>query len=307
MEHNFRLEPGTVNALTEIQRLGLFCHSDHALAIKRTLPPRKSEEEEGGTLSLQPSSPGCPLRKGTEPSPGFHIPTRILPLLPSPGDLAVGWKDGPLWEGQGPECAGACGAKAANLALSPRFCSHTPIHTHAHIHALIWADDHTRGECITLTEARTGSQKLPLPQVSGSLPHHCQDLHGNGGALLTVGGAKRHIQSCVGQPGWVPSPPPCRPQERGPPLHGLDDSTLLPLEGGAGGWPGQQKLLLMNQAVQQVLLAVVVINLQECQSGDRQPGQPGGPESKLHGRQSSVRGCGSLPRMLSPHLLTSSL
>lgn len=210
MKHNFRLEPGTVNALTEIQRLGLFCHSGHALAIKRTMPRRKSEEEEGGTLSLQPSSPRCPLRAGDRAQP--RVPHSDQDPPPSafswgPWLNAVGWEDGPLWEGQGLECAGACGAKAANLALSPRFCSHTPIHTHAHIHALIWANDHMRGECITLTKARTGSQKLPLPQVSGSLPHHCQDLHGNLGALLTVGRAKRHIQSCVGQPGGSPGPP----------------------------------------------------------------------------------------------------
>lgn len=65
-------------------------------------------------------------------------------------------------------------------------------------------------------------------------------------------------------------------------MHSLDDGTLLALEGGAGGWPGQQQLLLVNQTVQQVFLAVVVINLQESQGGDRQPGQPRGPQSKLH-------------------------
>lgn len=44
----------------------------------------------------------------------------------------------------------------------------------------------------------------------------------------------------------------------------------------------------MNQAVQQVFLAVVVVNLQERQGGDCQPSQPGGPQAKLHGRQSSI-------------------
>lgn len=178
------------------------------------MPPRKSEREEGGTLPLQLSSPDVLSEQWAEPSPGFHIPTGIFHLLSSrafrgPWLNAVGWEDGPLWEGQGLGCAGACGgAKTANLALSPRFCSHTLIHTHAHIRAHIWANDHTReGVCITLTKVRTGSQKTPPPQVSGSLPHHCQDLHGNSGALLTVGGAKRHAQLCW--PAWVgPEAPP---------------------------------------------------------------------------------------------------
>lgn len=62
---------------------------------------------------------------------------------------------------------------------------------------------------------------------------------------------------------------------------GLDDGALLVLEGGAGGGPGQQQLLLVDQVVQQVLLAVVVVDFQEGQDGDGQPGQPRGPEAKL--------------------------
>lgn len=62
----------------------------------------------------------------------------------------------------------------------------------------------------------------------------------------------------------------------------LDDRALLLLEGGAGGRPGQQQLLLVDQAVQQVLLAVVVVDFQESQDGDGQPGQPRGPEAELH-------------------------
>lgn len=55
---------------------------------------------------------------------------------------------------------------------------------------------------------------------------------------------------------------------------GLDDGAPVPREGGAGGRPGQQQLLLVHQAVQQVLLAVVVVHLQEGQHRDGQPGQP---------------------------------
>lgn len=156
---------------------------------------------------------------------------------------------------------------------------------------------------ITLTKARTRSQKAPQPQVSGSLWHHCQALHGNTSALLTEGGAERHMRSCTGKPGWGPSHPAVQASGKGPPLHSLDDSTLLPLEGGARGWPGQQQLLLMNQAVKQVFLAVVVVNLQERQGGDRQPSQPRGPQAKLHGTQSGVsEGGGFVVHCLLYHL-----
>lgn len=84
-------------------------------------------------------------------------------------------------------------------------------------------------------------------------------------------------------------------QGRGPGQHvppspgggrpGLDDGALLVLEGGAGGGPGQQQLLLVDQVVQQVLLAVVVVDFQEGQDGDGQPGQPRGPEAELQGRR----------------------
>lgn len=90
-------------------------------------------------------------------------------------------------------------------------------------------------------------------------------------------------------------------------MHSLDDSTLLALEGGAGGWPGQQQLLLVNQAVQQVFLAVVVINLQESQGGDRQPGQPRGPQSKLHRKQTVSERGKWLPAQCALYLPTWSL
>lgn len=61
----------------------------------------------------------------------------------------------------------------------------------------------------------------------------------------------------------------------------LDDGTLLLLEGGPGGRPGQQQLLLVKQAIQQVLLPAAVVDFQESQDGEGQPGQPGGPEAKL--------------------------
>ena len=71
----------------------------------------------------------------------------------------------------------------------------------------------------------------------------------------------------------------------GRPGPGLDDGALLALEGGMGGRPGQQQLLLVDQFVQQVLLAVVVVDFQEGQDGDGQPGQPRGPEAELWGQR----------------------
>ena len=85
----------------------------------------------------------------------------------------------------------------------------------------------------------------------------------------------------------------------------LDDRALPLLEGGAGGRPGQQQLLLVDQAVQQVLLAVVVVDFQESQDGDGQPGQPRGPEAELHRGQRQGQEAGRpatpLPRGPPPH------
>lgn len=141
------------------------------------MPPRKPQREEGGTLPLQPSSPRSPLSSGWSPAQGpTFLPGSSSGCLPQcllgPWLSAEGREVSPLWEGRGLGCAGACGgAEAANLTLSPRFCSHTPLHTHAHIHAHRWTNGHTsEGVCITLTKARTESQKSPPPQVSGSLP-----------------------------------------------------------------------------------------------------------------------------------------
>lgn len=79
----------------------------------------------------------------------------------------------------------------------------------------------------------------------------------------------------------------------GGPLDHLDDGALLP-EGAAGAGPGQQQLLLLHQAVQQVLLAVAVVDSQESQRGGGQPGQPRGPEAKLH-RAGRGSGAGQTP------------
>lgn len=143
---------------------------------------------------------------------------------------------------------------------------------------------------ITLTKARTKSRRHPNPKSLGLCAITVRLSMGTQVLCSPWAGPRDTCGAALASLGGAPATPQCRPQERGPPLHSLDDSTLLPLEGGTRGWSGQQQLLLMNQAVQQIFLAVVVVNLQERQGGDRQPSQPRGPQTKLHGRQSSVSG-----------------
>lgn len=102
-----------------------------------------------------------------------------------------------------------------------------------------------------------------------------------------------HRTDTQGYAAWVgaqaeppprPQDKPCAPRQLGAPggrPRTLDDGTLLLLEGGPGGRPGQQQLLLVKQAVQQVLLPTAVVDFQESQDGEGQPGQPRGPEAKL--------------------------
>lgn len=101
-----------------------------------------------------------------------------------------------------------------------------------------------------------GGNRVPGEGVA----QHCTQSRGEACKAWGLGrtGAAAQGSTCP-QPRWGPV--------------GLDDGALL-LEGGAGGGPGQQQLLLMDQAVQQVLLAVVVVDFQEGQDGDGQPGQP---------------------------------
>lgn len=142
----------------------------------------------------------------------------------------------PLGEGQGLGCAGACGG--ANLTLSPLFCSHTAIHTHAHIHAHIWTNDHTReGVRITLTKARTRSQK-PLPSLWVSAPIAVRISRETQVLCSRWVGPRdtcRAVLASLGE-GWGSQAPLMQASGKGV---SLDDSTLLPLEGGAGGWSGQ--------------------------------------------------------------------
>lgn len=59
----------------------------------------------------------------------------------------------------------------------------------------------------------------------------------------------------------------------------LDEAGL---EVGAVAWGAtEQQVLLVDQAVQQVFLSVVVIDLQEGQHRDAQPGEPGRPQAEL--------------------------
>lgn len=59
----------------------------------------------------------------------------------------------------------------------------------------------------------------------------------------------------------------------------LDEAGL---EVRAAAWgAAEQQVLLMDQAVQQVLLSVVVVDLQEGHHCDPKPGEPGSPQAEL--------------------------
>lgn len=62
------------------------------------------------------------------------------------------------------------------------------------------------------------------------------------------------------------------------PDSGLDEPGL---EVGVAAGASQQQVLLVDQAVQQVLLSVVVVDFEEGDHRDAQPGQPGGPQTEL--------------------------
>ena len=117
-----------------------------------------------------------------------------------------------------------------------------------------------------------GGNRVPSEGVA----QHCTQSRGEACKAWGLGRTRATAQgSTCPQPGWGPA--------------GLDDGALLILEGGPGGGPGQQQLLLVDQTVQQVLLAVVVVDFQEGQDGDGQPGQPRGPEAELQGRRARQR------------------
>lgn len=143
-------------------------------------------------------------------------------------------------------------------------------------------------------------QPGPIRQVQEgwrrpSLPSPCAAPTRSAGSRAHRGGRgagytqDRHGRLCSlgGGPGRAPATPPGQavcPRRTGGtwgPPRTLDDGTLLLLEGGPGGRPGQQQLLLVKQAIQQVLLPTAVVDFQESQDGEGQPGQPGGPEAKL--------------------------
>ena len=59
----------------------------------------------------------------------------------------------------------------------------------------------------------------------------------------------------------------------------LDQAGLV--VGAAARGAAQQQVLLVDQAVEQVLLSVVVVHLQEGHDRDPQPGEPGSPQPEL--------------------------
>lgn len=58
------------------------------------------------------------------------------------------------------------------------------------------------------------------------------------------------------------------------------DQAGLEVRASARG-AAKQQVLLVDQAVQQVLLSVVVVDLEEGHHGDPKPGEPGSPQAKL--------------------------
>lgn len=127
---------------------------------------------------------------------------------------------------------------------------------------------------------------LPSPCAAPTRSAGGRAHRGGRGVGYTQG---RHARLCglggdPGRPLPRPQDKPRAPRQLGAPggcPRTLDDGTLLLLEGGPGGRPGQQQLLLVKQAVQQVLLPTAVVDFQESQDGEGQPGQPRGPEAKL--------------------------
>lgn len=69
-------------------------------------------------------------------------------------------------------------------------------------------------------------------------------------------------------------------------LHCLDQAGLEVRVAARGA--AQQQVLLVYQAVQEVLLPVVVVDLEEGHHCDRQPGEPSCPQAKLQERDTSV-------------------
>lgn len=58
------------------------------------------------------------------------------------------------------------------------------------------------------------------------------------------------------------------------------DQAGLEVRAAARG-AAEQQVLLVDQAVQQVLLSVVVVDLQEGHHCDAEPGEPGSPQAEL--------------------------
>ena len=61
---------------------------------------------------------------------------------------------------------------------------------------------------------------------------------------------------------------------------GFLDEPSLEVRGAAWG-AAEQQVLLVDQAVQQILLSVVVVHLQEGHHCNPKPGEPGSPKAKL--------------------------
>lgn len=82
LEHIFRLGPGTLSALAEIQR-GWVSSAMGAPPLEHR-EPCHLESLKGRRVGLSCHSQAAPdilTEQKTEPSPGSHIPTRVLLLL----------------------------------------------------------------------------------------------------------------------------------------------------------------------------------------------------------------------------------
>lgn len=140
------------------------------------MPPRKPQRGRAEPSHCSQAAQDVLSEWWREPSPGAtSLPGSSTSCLPQclwgPWLSVKGGKSAPCGRGRDSGVLEPVEVQRLLTWLSPRFCSHTPLHTHAHIHAHIWTNDHTsEGVCITLTKARTGSQKSPPPQVSESLP-----------------------------------------------------------------------------------------------------------------------------------------
>lgn len=184
------------------------------------MPPRKPQGQmEGETLRPQPSSPRYPHRTEDRAQPRLPHSDQDPPsaamgegeqcLLGTFAEDAIEWKDGPLWEGHGLGCVGACGSARRLLTQCHQLCSavtlpSTHMLTYMHIYGQMVTQrrsrDHTnQGQDKKSEGTPTPSLWVSVASLSGSPWEHKCSAHGGRGR-------KTHAE--LHWPAWVGPQPP---------------------------------------------------------------------------------------------------